>query len=101
MDGLYKFHNERPYHVSASRSSRPTARSNCQQRIEENHVRSDERTPSYESVALAGVGTGTLQTLILSPVELIKIRLQLEVAGHKHQRPGDHHGPVDMARDIL
>ncbi|CAL4966116.1 unnamed protein product [Urochloa decumbens] len=57
--------------------------------------------PSYTSVALAGVGTGALQTLILSPVELVKIRLQLEAAGHKHRRPGDHHGPVDMARDIL
>lgn len=57
--------------------------------------------PSYTSVALAGVGTGALQTLILSPVELVKIRLQLEAAGQKHRRPGDHHGPVDMARDIL
>ncbi|WVZ72897.1 hypothetical protein U9M48_021285 [Paspalum notatum var. saurae] len=57
--------------------------------------------PSYTSVALAGVGTGALQTLILSPVELVKIRLQLEAAGHKRRRPGDHRGPVDMARDIL
>jgi solute carrier family 25 carnitine/acylcarnitine transporter 20/29 len=58
--------------------------------------------PSYASVALAGVGTGALQTLILSPVELVKIRLQLEAAGHG--RPGHHHrrrGPVEMARDIL
>ncbi|OEL35591.1 Mitochondrial arginine transporter BAC2 [Dichanthelium oligosanthes] len=44
---------------------------------------------------------GALQTLILSPVELVKIRLQLEETGHKHRRPGDHHGPVDMPRDIL
>ncbi|XP_062189456.1 mitochondrial arginine transporter BAC2-like [Phragmites australis] len=57
--------------------------------------------PSYTSVAFAGVGTGALQTLVLSPVELVKIKLQLEAAGHKHRRPGDHHGPVDMARDIL
>ncbi|KAL5226438.1 hypothetical protein ABZP36_014703 [Zizania latifolia] len=57
--------------------------------------------PSYTSVALAGVGTGALQTLILSPVELVKIRLQLEAAGQKHRRPGNHHGPMDMARDIL
>ncbi|CAO2161639.1 unnamed protein product [Urochloa humidicola] len=62
---------------------------------------STSEPPSYTNVALAGVGTGALQTLILSPVELVKIRLQLEAAGHKHRRPGDHHGPVDMARDIL
>jgi solute carrier family 25 carnitine/acylcarnitine transporter 20/29 len=55
--------------------------------------------PSYASVALAGVGTGALQTLILSPVELVKIRLQLEAAGHKHGR--HRRGPVEMARDIL
>ncbi|KAL6627160.1 hypothetical protein ACP70R_030886 [Stipagrostis hirtigluma subsp. patula] len=57
--------------------------------------------PTYTSVALAGVGTGALQTLILSPVELVKIRLQLEAAGHKRRRAGVHRGPVDMARDIL
>ncbi|KAG2586071.1 mitochondrial arginine transporter BAC2-like [Panicum virgatum] len=62
---------------------------------------STSEPPSYASVAVAGVGTGALQTLILSPVELVKIRLQLEAAGHKHRRPGDHHGPVDMARDIF
>jgi len=55
--------------------------------------------PSYASVALAGVGTGALQTLILSPVELVKIRLQLEAAGHKHGR--HRRGPVEIARDIL
>ncbi|VAH59160.1 unnamed protein product [Triticum turgidum subsp. durum] len=56
---------------------------------------STSEPPSYTSVALAGVGTGALQTLILSPVELVKIRLQLEAAGRKRQ------GPVDMARDIM
>uniref|UniRef100_A0ACD5VC52 Uncharacterized protein n=1 Tax=Avena sativa TaxID=4498 RepID=A0ACD5VC52_AVESA len=56
---------------------------------------STSEPPSYTSVALAGVGTGALQTLILSPVELVKIRLQLEAAGRKHR------GPVDMARDII
>ncbi|TVU22961.1 hypothetical protein EJB05_32684, partial [Eragrostis curvula] len=63
--------------------------------------RSISEPPSYTSVALAGVGTGALQTLILCPVELVKIRLQLEAAGHKFRRPGAHHGPMDMARDIL
>uniref|UniRef100_R7W1N2 Mitochondrial carnitine/acylcarnitine carrier protein CACL n=1 Tax=Aegilops tauschii TaxID=37682 RepID=R7W1N2_AEGTA len=56
---------------------------------------STSEPPSYTSVALAGVGTGALQTLILSPVELVKIRLQLEAAGRKRQ------GPVDMVRDIM
>lgn len=51
--------------------------------------------PSYTSVALAGIGTGALQTLILSPVELVKIKLQLEAAGRRHR------GPADMARDIF
>ncbi|KAM0902460.1 hypothetical protein ACQ4PT_019283 [Festuca glaucescens] len=56
---------------------------------------STSEPPSYTSVALAGVGTGALQTLILSPVELVKIRLQLEAAGQRHR------GPADMARDIF
>jgi solute carrier family 25 (mitochondrial carnitine/acylcarnitine transporter), member 20/29 len=52
-----------------------------------------DHPPSYASVALAGVGTGALQTLVLSPVELVKVRLQVDAA------PG--HGPMDTARGIL
>eukprot|EP00897_Mesotaenium_endlicherianum_P009939 jgi/Mesen1/8974/ME000056S08375 len=33
--------------------------------------------PSYRVVALAGMGAGALQTLILTPVDLVKIQLQL------------------------
>ena len=33
--------------------------------------------PSYKGVALEGFGTGAIQSLLLTPVELAKIRLQL------------------------
>jgi hypothetical protein len=47
-----------------------------------------DHPPSYASVALAGVGTGALQTLVLSPVELVKIRLQVDAAaGHGPRHP--------------
>ncbi|RZR75769.1 hypothetical protein BHM03_00000255 [Ensete ventricosum] len=55
--------------------------------------------PSYGSVALSGFGTGALQSLILSPVELVKIRLQLQMIsnmGHQHGRLG----PISMAKEI-
>lgn len=50
--------------------------------------------PSYRSVALGGVGTGALQSFILSPVELLKIRLQL-------RRQAEREGPVSVARRIM
>lgn len=54
--------------------------------------------PSHKTVALAGVGTGALQSLILSPVELVKIQLQLKTTGkHIHR----NEGPMSMARRIL
>lgn len=62
--------------------------------------------PSYKSVALGGFGTGALQSLLLSPVELIKIRLQLQAAGgggggsgSKQYRRGQ--GPLCIAKTIL
>lgn len=53
--------------------------------------------PSYKSVALGGFGTGALQSFLLSPVELVKIRLQLQTNQQQH-----HHrkGPLYVARDI-
>ncbi|XP_077220043.1 mitochondrial substrate carrier family protein [Tasmannia lanceolata] len=51
--------------------------------------------PSYRSVALGGVGTGALQSIILSPVELVKIRLQLQ---HHRTNP---EGPVSLAKTII
>ncbi|KAJ0962920.1 hypothetical protein J5N97_028042 [Dioscorea zingiberensis] len=56
--------------------------------------------PSYKSVALAGVGTGALQSLMLSPVELIKIRLQLQTAGDQHHL-NKREGPLEIAKRIL
>lgn len=52
-----------------------------------------EEPPSYRGVALGGLGTGALQSLMLTPVELIKIRLQLQ-----HQ---SNCGPVSLAKTIL
>ncbi|CAN8233354.1 unnamed protein product [Cochlearia groenlandica] len=51
-----------------------------------------EEPPSYSGVALGGVGTGAMQSLMLSPVELIKIRLQLQQSNI---------GPIRLAKSIL
>lgn len=58
--------------------------------------------PSYRGVFLGGVGTGAIQSLLLSPVELVKIRLQLQRTineGTHNSRL--HTGPLDIARSIL
>lgn len=63
---------------------------------------SAKEPPSYKVVALAGVGTGAIQSLILSPVELVKIRLQLQGSNYTRSKQADHHkGPTDVARSIL
>ncbi|KAL1551554.1 Mitochondrial arginine transporter bac2 [Salvia divinorum] len=54
-----------------------------------------EEPPSYGSVALGGFGTGATQSLLLSPVELLKIRLQLD------NKAGTLRGPGDVARSII
>ncbi|XP_057772779.1 LOW QUALITY PROTEIN: mitochondrial arginine transporter BAC2-like [Salvia miltiorrhiza] len=54
--------------------------------------------PSYRGVALGGFGTGAIQSLVLSPVELVKIRLQLQA---KTRSSKIHNGPLDVARSIL
>lgn len=56
--------------------------------------------PPLKSVALAGVGTGALQSLLLSPVELIKIRLQLQTTVSQN-RHAVRRGPLSMAGSIL
>lgn len=62
----------------------------------------NDEPPSYKSVALGGFGTGALQSLLLSPVELIKIRLQLQtVDGRRHHRQCDSEGPLMIAKRIL
>ncbi|KAI9107816.1 hypothetical protein K1719_021152 [Acacia pycnantha] len=53
--------------------------------------------PSYNSVALAGFITGALQSPIVSPVELVKIRLQLQSKG---QLIEFYKGPLSMTRKI-
>ncbi|XAR67720.1 hypothetical protein NMG60_11002597 [Bertholletia excelsa] len=58
--------------------------------------------PSYTAVAVGGVIAGALQSLIISPVELVKIRLQLQ---RKNEPQGSnmnfHRGPVSVARSIV
>ncbi|KAI4329257.1 hypothetical protein L6164_021543 [Bauhinia variegata] len=58
---------------------------------------SDNAPPSYKGVALGGIGTGALQSLMLSPIELVKIRLQLQ---NKSQSTEFQKGPVRVAKDI-
>ncbi|XP_025012552.2 mitochondrial arginine transporter BAC2 isoform X1 [Ricinus communis] len=58
--------------------------------------------PSYKGVALGGVGTGALQSLMLTPVELIKIRLQLQDKSQSKPHQLDcHKGPMSVAKTIL
>lgn len=57
--------------------------------------------PSYKGVALGGVGTGAVQSLILTPVELIKIQLQLQDRKHAQSHQQQHHrGPISVAKSI-
>ncbi|XP_028771740.1 mitochondrial arginine transporter BAC2-like [Neltuma alba] len=53
--------------------------------------------PSYNSVALAGFITGALQSTIVSPVELVKIRLQLQSKGPLTE---SYKGPLSVTRKI-
>ncbi|XP_021774053.1 mitochondrial arginine transporter BAC2-like [Chenopodium quinoa] len=55
--------------------------------------------PSYKGVAIGGFGTGALQSLILSPVELLKIRLQLKQ--NSHLVSNTENGPKKLAKTIL
>ncbi|KAJ7560726.1 hypothetical protein O6H91_04G142600 [Diphasiastrum complanatum] len=65
-------------------------------------VEKSEPLPLHR-VAAAGIGAGSLQTLILTPVDLVKIRLQLHTAhGGGRSRPTiNFDGPCDVARDII
>ncbi|XWS20307.1 hypothetical protein CRYUN_Cryun31cG0089300 [Craigia yunnanensis] len=58
--------------------------------------------PSYKGVALAGVGTGALQSMMLSPVELVKIRLQLMNTNYSTSLSASSHtGPISVAKSML
>lgn len=58
--------------------------------------RAADDPPSYTGVALGGIGTGAIQSLLLSPIELIKIRLQLQQKTIKNTN-----GPINVAKNIL
>lgn len=55
--------------------------------------------PSYKGILLGGVGTGAIQSLLLSPVELVKIRLQLQRT--TSDRTSNSRGPLEVARAIM
>ncbi|GLT27411.1 hypothetical protein SLA2020_024090 [Shorea laevis] len=56
--------------------------------------------PSYKSVALGGVGT--IQSILLSPVEIVKIRLQSQNKGPipHHPTTTSQRGPISVAKGI-
>lgn len=57
--------------------------------------------PSYKGVALGGVGTGAIQSLMLAPVELVKIRLQLQRKSYGETQPTNcYKGPVSVIKSI-
>lgn len=56
--------------------------------------------PSYKGVALGGFGTGALQSLLLTPVELLKIRLQLQQTQNSSSSSSSP-GPINLAKTIL
>ncbi|OIT37909.1 PREDICTED: mitochondrial arginine transporter BAC2 [Nicotiana attenuata] len=59
--------------------------------------------PSYKGVALGGFGTGAIQSLMLTPVELVKIRLQLQRRSipDNNNQITSYRGPTDVARSIF
>ncbi|PON34981.1 Mitochondrial carrier protein [Parasponia andersonii] len=58
--------------------------------------------PSYKGVVLGGVGTGALQSLMLGPVELVKIRLQLQsISKAKTHQLQPHKGPISVVKSIM
>ncbi|PWA72612.1 basic amino acids transporter [Artemisia annua] len=54
--------------------------------------------PSYGSVALGGFGAGAIQSLVITPIELIKIQLQLQNQTTPKQTKT---GPSSVTRNIL
>ncbi|KAJ9568360.1 hypothetical protein OSB04_004326 [Centaurea solstitialis] len=59
---------------------------------------SSTEPPSYKGAALGGFGAGAIQSLMLSPIELIKIRLQLQT---RAQNNHTERGPLSVAKNIL
>ncbi|KAL2462684.1 Mitochondrial arginine transporter BAC2 [Forsythia ovata] len=59
--------------------------------------------PSYTGAALGGIGTGVIQSILISPVELVKIRLQLQSNNthEKNKQSGNYKGSADIAGSII
>ncbi|XP_059292531.1 mitochondrial arginine transporter BAC2-like [Lycium ferocissimum] len=58
--------------------------------------------PSYKGVALGGTTAGAIQSLIISPVELVKIQLQLQSKTKQcSNRTTSLNGPIDVTRRIF
>ena len=57
--------------------------------------------PYYKGVALGGFGTGAFRSLILTPVELVKIRLQLRNNSYTKLHQSDpYKGPISCHKHI-
>lgn len=58
--------------------------------------------PSYKGVALGGTAAGAIQSLIMSPVELVKIQLQLQSKTNQCNNQATRlKGPIDVTRRIF
>ncbi|CAN4086778.1 unnamed protein product [Withania somnifera] len=58
--------------------------------------------PSYKGVAWGGIAAGAIQSLIISPVELVKIQLQLQSNTKQfNNQTATLKGPLDVARRIF
>jgi len=58
---------------------------------------------SFQNVAIAGIAAGTIQTAILSPVDLIKIRLQIATdrRAQRSSLQSPQAGPLGLVRNIV
>ncbi|XP_047314722.1 mitochondrial arginine transporter BAC2 [Impatiens glandulifera] len=59
--------------------------------------------PSYKGALLGGIGTGAIQSLMLTPVELVKIRLQLQSITSQPNSVTlkSQTGPINIVKSIL
>lgn len=65
--------------------------------------RTSQEPLSYQKVAIAGIAAGTIQTAILTPVDLIKIRLQIATdrRAKKSSLQSPQAGPLGLVRNIV
>ncbi|GER48351.1 mitochondrial substrate carrier family protein [Striga asiatica] len=61
------------------------------------HEHHNRRTTVVQR-SCAGIGAGAIQSFVITPIELIKIRLQLQ---RKTESNINHSGPLDVTRNIL